>query len=260
MKINWFTPLLLLSSFFLFSQIASAKSVSVSAVIATRYFTLDGYTSPSATVYLDTLDLHLSTQANLFGYFQFPRQSISPSSSDFCLFSLDSHSRQSTPTCIPPPPPIRFYTHLGPIILPPSLTLNSHTISPNSTTFASGQSLPDSLVNIYLYQTNDKAKKFPTPAHAFSLPIFSLKSDKQGNFNFTLPTSYSSDYRLFATVFYQDNPSPKSNTLFYSLPSFFNFLYLIIISFIITLCIFLYLLYHYLHPKRYLPAIIYTKL
>ncbi|MBU3935290.1 hypothetical protein KJ909_01320 [Patescibacteria group bacterium] len=237
-----------------------SRAVSVSGFIAPRYFTLDGYTSPSATVHLDTDDLHLSTQANLFGYFQFPRQSISPLSNDLCLFSLDSHSRQSTPTCIPPPPPIRLYTHIGPVLLPPSLTLNSPVISPNSTTFASGQSLPNSPISIYLYQTNDKAKKFPSPVQAFSLPVFSLKSDDQGNFNFTLPTSYSSDYRLFATTVYQDNPSPKSNTLFYSLPSSFNFLYLITIFFIITLSIFLHLLYRYFHPHRYLPAIIYTNL
>ena len=236
------------------SAITKTNSVSISAVIGQRYFTLDGYTSPKSVVQLEANNLNLTTHSNNFGYFQFNRSPISPQTSEVCLYSIDHHNRPSTPTCIPAPPPGNYYTHIGPTLLPPTLTLNSSKVDPHSTSLASGQSIPDSPVNIYLYQANDQAKSFPKPAQAYSLPIFTAQSDELGNFNFNLPTAQASNFRLFAVTQYQDHPSPKSNTLTYLMPSLFNYLYIFIPLFIITLIIFLYLLFFSQKHPRYLPV------
>ena len=236
------------------SAITKIASTSISATIGQRYFTLDGYTSPKSVVQLETNNLNLTTHSNNFGYFQFNRSPISPQTSEVCLYSIDHHNRPSTPTCIPAPPPGNYYTHIGPTLLPPTLTLNSSKVDPHSTSLASGQSIPDSPVNIYLYQANDQAKSFPKPAQAYSLPIFTAQSDELGNFNFNLPTAQASNFRLFAVTQYQDHPSPKSNTLTYLMPSLFNYLYIFIPLFIITLIIFLYLLFLPRKPRRYLPV------
>ena len=41
------------------------------------------------------------------------------------------------------------------------------------------------------------------------------QSDSNGKFSFTLPTSKSIGFRVFAKAIYQDNPTPKSKTLSY---------------------------------------------
>ena len=112
--------------------------ISISAAIGQRFFTLNGYTSPQSKVFLDTDTLHLQTISETSGYFAFPRQIIDPTTREICLYSINSQNQHSATVCVPPPPPGRYFTHIGPILLPPTLTLSSSTINPNSTTTASG--------------------------------------------------------------------------------------------------------------------------
>jgi len=212
-----------------YTENPQSRSVSVSAAIGNRYFTLNGFTSPQSQVFLDTDTLHLQTTTKPSGYFAFSRQAISPDTREICLYSINSQNQHSAAVCIPPPPPNRYYTHIGPVLLPPTIILNSALINPNSTTIASGESIPSSTVNIHLYQTTNQAPIFPSQVSAFSLPNFSTLADEFGHFSLTIPTSYSSDYRLFATTLFQNNPSPKSNTLFYSLPRLFSFLFIFLL-------------------------------
>lgn len=236
---------------------ALAQSVSISASIGYRYFTLNGFTSPQSQVFLDSDDLHLQTTTKPSGYFAFPRQAISPATREICLYSINQENQHSATICIPAPPPGRYYTHIGSVLLPPTLILSSALIDPNSTTIASGESIPNSTVSIHLYQTTSQAPIFPSQIHAFSLPHFSTQTDESGHFSLTIPTSYSSDYRLFATTLFQDNPSPKSNTLFYSLPRLFSFLLLFLLIIPLALIFYFFL---FRRRRRYLPAIFRTSI
>lgn len=147
--------------------------------------------------------------------------------------------------------------------MPPTIALNAATIQPGSTVAASGQSLPNSQIEIYFYKVDDGALSFPKAALAYSLPILTTKSDHQGNFNLNLPTAYSSNYRLYVATKYQDNLSPKSNTLLYVMPSLIwlfwlenKILIIFLPIFILTLTFFIYLLVQYSLPKKhYLPVI-----
>jgi len=228
--------------------LTSSKSVRVSASIGENRATIFGYTSPDSLVELTSTAVYGLTYSDSTGYFFFNKTFL-PSHSfiDLCLTSTDAHSLTTLPVCFPAPPLGSVHTEYGPILLPPTISLN-----PN----ASGQGIPLSPINIYLFQ-KESSSLFVKPAQAFSLPIFSTVTDSDGNYSLNLPNVYSTSYRLFATVNYQDFPSPKSNTLFYSIPYAFPFWLLII--FLLSLLIFIILLVIYFkRPKvRYLPAIIY---
>lgn len=250
----WF--LFLITFLFLPHQtlaLEQSSSVSISASIGVNEVTINGYTTPQSRVELtstDTFDLTYSDDA---GYFVFNRTLLPKSYSDLCLTSTDENSRHSTPVCIPAPPKTNYHTDIGPVILPPTLTLDNSSIKPGSTIITSGQSIPKSEVEIHFYKVDDKATTFPKSAYAYSLPKFVVTTDESGNFNLNLPTAYSSNYRLYASTVFEDNPSPKSNTLLYFMPSQFNYLIIFLPIFIFTFIIFFFLLSK--STIHYLPAI-----
>ncbi|MEI8068058.1 MAG: hypothetical protein WCG91_03910 [Candidatus Shapirobacteria bacterium] len=249
-------------------ELTSSASVSVSASIGKNEVIIDGYTSPSSRVELSSNQTYDVTYSQKNGYFKFDRTLLPKSYSDLCLIAIDENYRHTIPVCIPPPPRDNYLTNIGPIILPPTLTLDTDKIKPGSTVITSGQSIPNSKIEVHFYKIDDKAQSFPRldvalaklrpkSAYAYSLPTFNTISDSEGNFSLNLPTVYSSNYRLYAAASFEDNPSPKSNTLIYKMPSQENFyLYIILPLFIITLTFFFYLLYLRFFPQRHLlPAI-----
>lgn len=251
------------------------RPIVVSASIGENIVTIYGFTSPFSRVELSSPRVFAFTYSNDSGAFAFNKTLLPKNPSDLCLSSIDDNYRRTFPVCIPPPPPTNYHTDIGPIILSPTLTLDTDMIKPNSTTVASGQSLPNSKIEIYLYQVNSNALVFPWlsqaltkinhPIYAFSLPHYSLTADHKGNYSFNLPTAYSSNYRLYSTAKYLDQQSPKSNTLTYVLPSLFSlfwqqnsWLIITLSIFVLTLFLFFYLIYIYYLAKptvSYLPAI-----
>lgn len=243
-------------------EIDKSKSVNISAAIEESRVAIYGFTSPFARVELSSPKVYDVTYAKDNGYFEFDRIIIPRNPGELCLLAVDDDFRHTNPVCIPPPPNTNYLTNIGPIILPPTITIDSETIKANSTTAASGQSIPYSTISVYLYQTNARAPILPVPAQAFGLPVFSTSTDINGNYNLNIPTSLSSDYRLFSTVDFATLASPKSNTITYSLPTQFNIL-IIVPFFLTTIILFAYLLYLYLHNSvqpRYLPAVFYYPL
>jgi hypothetical protein len=263
-----FIFVLFLTFFWFFSKpslaltLQDSHSVAVTASLPESDITLFGFTCPFAKVELTSTNTYAQTTSNFFGFFVFSRLILPRNSSDLCLQTIDDNHRLSHPVCIPPPPATNYHTNIGPVILPPTLTLDSFNAKPLATVVSSGQSIPNSTVKIHFYQANP-APSFPKSVAAFSLPSLDITTDDSGNFSFSLPTSYATNYRLFATVNYFDQSSPGSNTLGYALPSLLYLFWLqnryLIISlaiFIPTLTYFFYLIYiYYLHPKviRYLP-------
>ncbi len=264
-------------------------NVKISASIGENEITLEGYSSPNSPIELEGGQSQPITSLNIFflkivqandvriyaktysdhtGYFIFNKIILPKNPSELCLVSTDPSGRKSTPVCIPPPPATNYHTDIGPVILPPTISLEQNQINPNSTVISSGQSIPNSPITVFFYKISDNAKSFPKTALAYSLPPLETTTDKKGNYNLSLPTAYSSDYRLYASVKYNDNFSPKSNTLLYFMPSLFWFFlkqhaYLAILLpiFILTLILFVLLLffnsktYNQISRLRFLPAL-----
>lgn len=256
-------PLFLLLFFFLSFPIATqafTAPVSVSGYIGESRITLFGYSSPYSRIELTSSRVFAVTYSQADGYFVFDRTLLPKNPSDLCLVAIDDNHRQSVATCIPPPPSANYHTDIGPIILPPTISLDADQIKPNATVAASGQSLPNAPITIHLYQKDNQPSFYPQPVQAYSIPALQLTTDDQGHYSFNLPTAYATNYRLFSAVDYHSHPSPKSNTLNYSLPSFWSLFWIqyrsLLITlplFVVTLGLFIYLLTR--RPRRYLPAI-----
>jgi hypothetical protein len=251
------------------SALENSKSVKISASIGENEVTIFGYSSPNSRIELTGINIYSLTFSQENGYFEFKKNVLPKNPSELCFQSKDSNSRTSTLLCIPPPPATNYHTDIGPIILPPTISLEQDKINPNSTVISSGQSVPNSPITIFFYKVNNLAKSFPKTALAYSLPPLKTNTDENGHYSLNLPTAYSSNYRLYTSVQYNDNYSPKSNTLLYFMPSLFWFFlkqhaYLTILLplFIFTLILFFLLLllnsktYHKIVTTiKFLPAL-----
>ncbi len=284
MRFAFFVVMLFTIELFGLSHLTYAQTltrrhpITVEASIPATRLTLFGYTSPHAKVELSGLNLEDKTQSDDTGYFIFEDIIIPKGSSDLCLSSLDRDSRQTNTVCIPPPPPTNYQTSIGPIIIPPTITIDKPHIKPGETIIASGQTVPKSPVRIYFFQQDTNAPIFPSaivalaklvpPVYAFSLPVLTVFSDADGNYSFNLPTAYSTRYRLFTSTLFQDQfNSPQSNTLTFNLPSLwfllwqrYTFYIIMIPLFLVSLAVFLWLTIQYYLPasrplQRYLPAL-----
>lgn len=241
----------------------SPKSVNISALVGIKA-NIYGYTAPYTQVELRTNNAYALTTSNKFGYWQFLKIYLPPISNEICFFQTDSQNLTSPPTCIPTPPKNDFTSNIGPIVLPPTIAINTDktTIPVYGTVAtvpysASGQSIPNTPINVHFF-TQSNPKLFPVPAQAYSLPILQTLTNKDGSFTFSLPTSYSISYKFFATSNHDGlGPSPKSHTLNLYLPTPTISLWLI--SLLITIPIFFYLLTKS-KKKTYLPALYPTSL
>jgi hypothetical protein len=235
--------------------ISITKPIKISASIGENTVTIFGYTSPNSPVFLTSPRVYAKTYSDNTGFFNFDRTLLPKNPSDLCLSSTDPDNRLSPPVCIPPPPPKNYHTSVGPILLSPTLTLDQDTTKPYQTLIASGRTIPNSPVDIYLFQKDSRSPLLPKPAQAFSFPKISTISDSQGTFSLTLPTIYATSYRLFAAANFQGTPTPTSHSLNYQLPSLWYLFWLenqffIIFTpiFVLSLSLFFYLLHLYLNP------------
>ncbi len=204
------------------SEVLGIKNIShgvrVSATVGEFRFRLFGYTSPGALISLEGMNLSDKTYAGNDGYFEF-KNGFSPlSPRETCLIATDQFGRTSSPLCLPPFP-TRYDAVIGPIILPPTISLSLPSSGKDyyigDDTILTGQTIPNSLVSLSMF-TNDKNRPilaFVKPVEAFSFPELSTMSDDRGNFSISLPSSSSQTYHFFTTVNYQQESSPKSLTL-----------------------------------------------
>ena len=256
-----------------------SSGTNITATIVENRVTIYGFTSPNSKVELSNSEVYDMTYSDNTGYFIFNKTLLPKAEiSDLCLNSIDNNSRQTTPTCFSPPPKTNYHTDIGPILLPPTITLEESNINPNSTVLTSGQSIPNSQVSLSFYKINDSAKAFslfpnlialikPKSVLAYSLPSVTATTDEFGNFSLNLPTAYASNYRLYATTRFDNNYSPKSNTLIYVLPSLFylflqqhKYLIFLIPSILLALIILFFFLHRHTKTKyplairKFLPA------
>jgi len=197
-----------------FEQHLTPAPIKVSATIGEPKLTLFGYTCAHCLVYLQGQRVFEETNADSSGFFEFTKIFLplpNPDYPELCLTSIDNQRQITFPTCLPPLPTGPYHIEIGPVLLPPTLTLSQGTFAPNQQVIASGQAIPESTVNIYL--SNQKSRlSLAKPALAYNLPHYQANANKNGSFEFNLPISYS-EWRIFAASEFEENPSPKSNTL-----------------------------------------------
>jgi hypothetical protein len=223
--------------------------VTINAQVPANTVTIFGYTSPNSRVELSSAKAFAVTYSQNNGYFIFDNLNIPRHSLDLCLSSQDESNRLSNPVCLPEPPITNRYTEIGPVLLSPTLTLDLKN------QYSSGQSIPNSPIQIYLYQQSSPFSIIKT-VHAFAVPILETETDSQGNYSLNLPNTIATNYRIFATTQYFNTNSSKSNTLLYHPNYTVSFLYFLIPLFLVAISLF------YLFKKarrHFFPAIYYNK-
>lgn len=207
-------------------------AITVTATVGEPKLTLFGYTSPQAEVKLEGERVHEETIANEEGYFFFDRIFLPPPTPDYpeiCLTAIDTHYRTSFPTCLPPLPVGPFDITVGPVLLPPTISLEKGNFLPNEQIVAEGETIPNTEATIYL--ANDFWTKTPhrllsifraSPAYAYYLPRYQIQADERGHFEFNLPGVRPASWRVFAATNFLGSPTPKSNSLSFKVLSWWE--------------------------------------
>ncbi len=196
--------------------------VTISASLGEPVLRLWGYGPSNSRVELSGRAVSDSTYARTDGYFEFSKAFL-PAPTDFlypelCLIGIDQIGRATTPNCIPPLPATEFSYDIGPIILPPTLSLEAGNTTPENQVAASGSTIPNSEVKIVLAEGESVRSltdfSLVRQAKAYYIPNYTVKSDSRGYFSFNMPAATSDKWRVFAITTYSPGAtSPKSNTL-----------------------------------------------
>jgi hypothetical protein len=187
-------------------------------------FSIYGHGPAGSNIKMTGIGVFETTQIDQNGYFEF----INPPFPTFlsylagnyypelCFQATDSKNRLSMPVCIPPLSKKVFTPSVGPVILPPTISVSDGIAIKESQLVASGSTLPNSDVDIFVAKKS-KSNMFELVGEvsAFYLPIYKIKSDSLGNFEFSLPTTASDEWKIYASSVFQGSQSPKSNTLTY---------------------------------------------
>jgi hypothetical protein len=234
-----FTWLILTSLFFIYGERAVfaqtipntrtiEAQVTISASLGEPILKLWGYGLPDSKIELSGNAVYDTTYSRSDGYYEFTKAYL-PNPTNFfypelCLIQIDGAGRATPPTCIPPLPANSLSYDIGPIILPPTLSLEAGSVTVNEQVAASGITIPNSEVNIVIAEgenTNSLTGfSLVKEAKAYYIPDYTVKSDERGYFSFNMPSVNSDTWRVFAITRYsQSATSPKSNTLTFEVVS-----------------------------------------
>lgn len=195
-------------------QNQQTNNVKVTATIGDSHLNLYGYTSPQALVTLEGMGILDHSYADNEGYFQFSTLFSSKSSREACLSSKDQFGRLSSPVCLPPFPAGND-VEVGPVIMPPTVSLNSQNYYMGDQVILSGQAVPNTEVSLSMFGDNEKTSNFALirPVEAFTFPELKVKSDNKGNFSINLPSTNPKKFRLFAQANFLRSISSNSVNL-----------------------------------------------
>lgn len=177
------------------------RKVMISAFIGNARYTITGYTSPLALVKLEGQGIYNETHADKNGRFTF-QDGFSPlTPREVCITAVDTDGRVTQPLCLPAFP-IKKNIALGPLILPPTLSVNQPEFLINDNGILNGLSAPGSLVDINVaHDTYDQNL------------IIQTQANQDGEYSVTLPTSHKDTVRIYSRTSLDTLDSIASNLL-----------------------------------------------
>ncbi len=218
--------------------------ITISATIGEPKLRVFGWTSPLSYLEMRGQGVLEGVISQKNGYFLFERVFLpraNPQYPEICLTVIDRQSRISSfPTCLPPLPTGPFEITIGPILLPPTLSLERGIFLPDEQVVARGATIPRSKVMIFFANDEIAALKekraHNRAAYAYSLPEYEIFADENGNFELNLPTGGKpANWRIFAATEYLNSPSPKSHTLTFKILSWWAWFWQKIKTLLITI-------------------------
>jgi len=221
----------------------ATQETQISAIVGQGIFTIEGYTSPQATVKLTNSQGNISmqtTQADIKGHFVFINVLLPKDPGELWLQATDKKNLADFPLALPQPPP--GIDKIENIILSPTLAQINSKFLKNSQGFAWGYGITNSQIEINL---------FKTPRFSLLKPVFAqqplkfkVNTNQNGYFEFNLPNQSLADYKIFAGNIFQDNYSPKSTILSFRVLSWWERLWQQIISLAAKLALGLWVVMH----------------
>ena len=205
------------------------QETQISAIVGQGIFTIEGDTSPQATVELTNSQGNIgkqTTQADSKGHFIFTNIILPRNPGELWLQATDKKNLTSFPLALPQPPP--GIDKIENIILSPTLAQTNNKFLKNSQGFAWGYGIANSQIEINLF----KAPRFSLlkPVFAQQPLKFKVNTNQNGYFQFNLPNQTLADYKIFAGNIFQDNYSPKSTILSFRVIAWWERLWQQIIS------------------------------
>ncbi|MFA5770080.1 MAG: hypothetical protein WC894_01130 [Patescibacteria group bacterium] len=186
--------------------------IQVAATIGDRRVDLYGYTSPQALITLEGIGIYNNTYADNNGYFILSALYSSLSPREACLSSKDQLGRLSPPVCLPSFP-VDKDIRIGPVIMPPTVSLDKKDYYVDDKVILSGQTIPNTEIDLSVFGDSDNTLSLIRTVEAFTFPKLKVNSDDKGNFSVDLPSSAPEKFRLFAQTYFNKLSSSTSNKL-----------------------------------------------
>lgn len=192
------------------------SGITNSAMIGDFRFSLFGYTSPHALVTFEGMGIFDTTTADDLGYFKFNNRFSPFSAREACLSSKDQFGRLSSPLRLPPFP-INYNVSIGPVIMPPTVSLDKKDYFTGDEVILSGQAIPNTEVKLSVFGDDGSKPKLnfsiAKSVEAFTFPQLTTQSDSKGNYSVNLPSSNPNKFRLFTQANFNKSISANSNKL-----------------------------------------------
>ncbi|VVA44585.1 conserved hypothetical protein [Candidatus Roizmanbacteria bacterium] len=190
---------------------SQSANIENSVSIGEFRFSLFGYTSPYALVTFEGMGIFDQTTANNVGFFTFNNRFSPFSKREACLSSKDQFGRLSSPVCLPPFP-VNYNVSIGPVIMPPTVSLDKKDYFMGDQVMLSGQAVPSTDVKLSIFGDVGKKSRLALikSVEAFTFPGLTAKSDDKGNFSVNLPSSTPNKFRLFGQTDFKKSVSPNS--------------------------------------------------
>lgn len=199
--------------------------------------TIYGYGPAEAEVSLKGFGVSEKVTSDSSGLFMFNEiYSFTYTYPELCVQAVDQEKRSTQPSCIPALPNDSLIPlEVGPILLSPTISISGNKIKEGGEALMSGKTIPNTKVNIFISKKDGSQSKLSLikEVQAFSLPIVDTKSNDKGEYEISLPTGESADYKIFASAKYGEDLTNKSNTLSFSVLSQVKTLFQKIIDFIL---------------------------
>lgn len=190
------------------------QTVNISANIGIQGKTkIFGYTSPLSQVILSSQKLYDQTTSSSSGYFEFSPRLFPENLSEICINSIDQIGRPTPLICIPVQGSLDN-KKIGPILLPPTISLNKKFFLTNDEVLIAGQSIPSSEVNLQFFRKKSNLPEIFKSVFALERPyLITTNTDEKGNFSFSLKSSNIDRLKIFLFSEYSNMLSPQSFSL-----------------------------------------------
>ncbi|MFZ3301205.1 MAG: hypothetical protein WA152_00650 [Microgenomates group bacterium] len=203
---------------------STATSTPSTSTSTKRYkqqaLTIYGYGPINSEVSLKGFGVSEKVVSDADGLFRFTEiYSLSYTYPELCIQAIDDKKRTTQPSCIPALPSNSLIPlEVGPVLLSPTISISENKVKEGGIAVLSGKTTPNTKVNIFISKRTTAANKLSLvkEANAYSLPIVDTKSNEKGEYELSLPTGESADFKMFASTKYGLDNSAKSNTLTFS--------------------------------------------